>query len=133
MDVPTDAEILQAVRAEVAGARAVYLFGSVAQGESRPDSDLDIAVALDGRADPVALWEAAGRIADRLHRRVDLVDLLAAPTTLQYEIVAKGRRLFAADRTVGDYELFVMSERHDLELKRRPIIDDIYRRGRVYG
>ncbi|MDN5870928.1 MAG: nucleotidyltransferase domain-containing protein [Nitrococcus sp.] len=34
--------------------RALYLFGSRARGDHRPDSDLDVAVVLDAFADPIA-------------------------------------------------------------------------------
>ena len=47
----TDPDILAAVREELSDVRRVYLFGSRAAGNEGPDSDLDIAVVLDGPAD----------------------------------------------------------------------------------
>lgn len=67
-------DFLVALRAH--GARAAYLFGSVARGEERPDSDLDLLVAF---AHPVTLFEQLD-IAEELSRlcgrRVDLMTTL---------------------------------------------------------
>jgi hypothetical protein len=72
-------EQLQQHRNEIAeiaarhGASNVRLFGSVARGEERPDSDIDLLVALDdarGFKDYLALAEELEHL---LGRRVDLV------------------------------------------------------------
>jgi len=59
--------------AERFGVRSLALFGSIARGEARPDSDVDILVELretPGLAEYMALkfW-----LEDRLGRQVDLV------------------------------------------------------------
>lgn len=54
------------------GASHVYIFGSAATGELRPDSDIDIAVSgLPARV----YFSAASKASDILHRPADLVDL----------------------------------------------------------
>jgi len=130
----TDSDILAAVREALPGVRRVYLFGSRAVGEEWPDSDLDLAVVLDGPADPVSLWMAGEDIASRLDVDVDLIDLLAANTLLKHQIVTKGRRLFAADPMDAErYEIFILKDMMDLNEIRAPLIADIKRRGSVYG
>ena len=55
------------------GATNVRLFGSVARGEERPDSDVDLLIDLDpdrGFDDYLGLAEAFEAL---LHRRVDLL------------------------------------------------------------
>ena len=55
------------------GARNLRVFGSVARGESRPDSDLDLLVDMEnGRTllDLVGLWQD---LEEALGRRVDVV------------------------------------------------------------
>ena len=52
-----------------------WLFGSFARGEERPDSDVDIMVALDQNVH-VGLFQLSGMhldLQDLLHTRVDLV------------------------------------------------------------
>lgn len=77
-------EIIAAVRAVLPDVQAVMLFGSRADGSAREDSDLDLAVLLLGRADPVRLWEAGEIIARTLGVDVDLIDLRAASTVMQF-------------------------------------------------
>jgi predicted nucleotidyltransferase len=130
----TDSDILAAVREALPGVRRVYLFGSRAIGEEWPDSDLDLAVVLDGPADPVSLWMAGEDIASRLDVDVDLIDLLAADTLLKHQIVTTGKRLFAADPMDAErYEIFILKDMMDLNEIRAPLIADIKRRGSVYG
>ena len=55
------------------GAREVRIFGSLARGESGPDSDLDLLVRMDaGRSylDLVALWQD---LEELLGRNVDVI------------------------------------------------------------
>ena len=131
---PTDDLIVTAVRTVVPEALAIYLFGSRAQGEERPGSDLDLGVLVRGRADVVTLWERAQDIAGQLHLDVDLVDLRSASTVLQYQIVTTGRRLFAAPGLdVDRFEMFALKEMAYLNEARAGVMADIAREGRVYG
>ena len=63
---------------------AVYVFGSQASGEAGPESDLDIAVLSTGPLDQVPLWQLSGELADLVGVPVDLLDLRAASTVMQY-------------------------------------------------
>jgi predicted nucleotidyltransferase len=71
------AELQQAIERaaailKAAGADAVYLFGSVLEGDFRPDSDIDLAVV----GLPAArFFEAMGQTMLILPRPLDLVDL----------------------------------------------------------
>jgi predicted nucleotidyltransferase len=66
-------ERLADLRAVAPRVELVVMFGSVARGRSRPDSDLDVAVRCDGPADLDALYlQLAPRLATTL---LDLVDL----------------------------------------------------------
>jgi predicted nucleotidyltransferase len=55
-----------------AGAREVYLFGSIAQGRIRQGSDIDMAVS---GLPPARFFQAMGDAADLLDVPLDLVDL----------------------------------------------------------
>ena len=130
----TDSDILAAVREALPGVRRVYLFGSRAVGEEWPDSDLDLAVVLDGPADPVSLWMAGEDIASRLDVDVDLIDLLKADTVLKHQIVTNGKLLFTNDPVEAErYEIFILNDMMELNEARRPLIADIMREGRLNG
>lgn len=63
------------------GASNVRLFGSVARGEERPDSDVDLLIDFDGERGFGDYLELAEELEALLHRRVDL---LLAPSLSPY-------------------------------------------------
>lgn len=129
----TQDKIIAAVRAVLPDVQAVTLFGSRAGGVAREDSDLDLAVLLPSRADPVRLWEAGEAIARRLDVDVDLIDLRAASTVMQFQVITTGRRLFAKGAEADRYDMFILGEMTALNEARAPLIADIEREGRVHG
>lgn len=77
--------------------RFAILFGSVADGTARPNSDLDLAVSVDPRGsllDDARLLSALIDLAGR--EDLDLVVLEDAPLWMQYRIVA-GRPVYSRD------------------------------------
>lgn len=112
---------------------AVYLFGSHAQGTAGPGSDLDVVLLLPGQADPVSLWQLSGDLADIAGCPVDLVDLRAASTVMQYQILVRGQRLWAKDVQAGVFESFILSEKMALDTARAGLLSDIQADGVIYG
>lgn len=77
----------------------VYLFGSVASGDARVDSDVDLAVYPSetlSLLDEAALHE---RLARTLTSSVDLVMLNRAPLWLQFRILGEGCVVFSRDES----------------------------------
>lgn len=79
-----------------------YVFGSVARGDDRPDSDLDIGVVHTSRTsdDHAAL---ALRLAHEISRAsgfetVDLIDLEAQGPVFCHRVLCEGRRIYEGDR-----------------------------------
>ena len=115
---------------------AVYAFGSRVreQGQhARPDSDLDLAVLVEGLADPVQLFELAGSLSDLAGCAVDLVDLRAASSVMQHQILMHGQRLWASDVRAGLVEAAMMTEKLHLDEARSGLIQSVMERGVVYG
>ncbi|MCD5988037.1 nucleotidyltransferase domain-containing protein [Pseudomonas phytophila] len=125
--------ILEHVRSRLPGLLAVYIFGSQANGHANAESDLDIAVLVAGSLDPVDLWRLAGEIADIVNLPVDLIDLRTASTVMQYQIITKGRRVWAKNEAAGVFEAFVLSEKTSLDSARSGLLDDIRKKGIVHG
>lgn len=112
---------------------AIYAFGSQVLGNANAESDLDLAVLVAGYAPPLALWDAAGDLANLVGCAVDLLDLRASSTILQYQVITTGNRLFSADLDADLFECDVLSEKTDLDTARAPLLADIKATGRVYG
>ncbi|MDD2692357.1 MAG: nucleotidyltransferase domain-containing protein [Simplicispira sp.] len=130
--IPRDA-LVSTLQARVPRLLAIYAFGSRITGTARPDSDLDLAVLVAGYADPLALFDLAGDLADIAACPVDLLDLRAASTVMQYQIITTGQRWWALDVQAGLFEAAVLSEKTALDTARAGLLADIQQRGTVYG
>lgn len=133
MDKSLTARLIALVQQRLPGLLGVYGFGSRVQGGARPDSDLDMAVLVEGYADPLILWDLAGELTDVAGVAVDLLDLRAASTVMQYQIVTRGQRWWARDSQAALYEAAILSQKTDLDAARSGLLEDILRSGQVYG
>ncbi|MBI5220582.1 MAG: nucleotidyltransferase domain-containing protein [Candidatus Liptonbacteria bacterium] len=97
--------------------QAVYLFGSVAEGRERQDSDVDIAVLLSYKLTASQRFHLRTRLsadlAGQMKRRVDVVVLNDVQSVFfKYVIIKEGRLIYQRSelsraefecRTLGDY------------------------------
>ena len=125
--------LVDRLRQALPAVMAIYAFGSRVQGTAGLDSDLDLAVLLPGHADPVLLWELAGELSDVAGYPVDLVDLRAASTVMQYQVLAHGIRWWTRDFQAGMWETSMLSHKTDLDSARAPLMADIAREGRIHA
>lgn len=130
---PPAPALTHTLQARVPQLMAIYAFGSRTQGTAGPDSDLDLAVLVAGYADPLALFDLAGNLADVAGCAVDLLDLRAASTVMQYQIITTGERWWAKDAQAALFEAAVLSEKTALDTARAGLLADIQHRGTVYG
>jgi predicted nucleotidyltransferase len=81
------------------GVAYALVFGSLARGTARPDSDVDVAVALfpGGSRDARALGGLAARLTAAAGREAHVVLLDEAPAPLAYRIFRDGRVLIERD------------------------------------
>jgi predicted nucleotidyltransferase len=77
------------------------VFGSVAEGQQRPDSDLDIAVGANRALTAVEKMGIIAALAEQTGRPVDLIDLKVVAEPLLGQIVRHGRRLLGSDGEYG--------------------------------
>ncbi len=85
------------IKARVSGLRGIWLFGSLARGQQRDDSDIDLAVLTDVPIDAVALFELGLELGVKASRDVDLLDLRAVSTIMRKEVVCEGELVVAVD------------------------------------
>ncbi|MGA8163463.1 MAG: nucleotidyltransferase domain-containing protein [Waddliaceae bacterium] len=111
------------------------LFGSRANGKSRQESDVDIAVLFnpDRIPGPMEMIEMREDLSDRLRRDVDLVCLNTSSPIIGFQVLNKGKALLVKNRKLYDcYVINLLTDYCDLKRLRRPIEDSILKR-RYYG
>lgn len=120
---------------------AAYLFGSLAEGQATPHSDVDTAILLADASDPVAVGDRQLQLMGELERfadrEVDVVMLNTAPPILQHQVLASGRLLYERDRRARvDFEVRASQMYADLQpmhdFFRRALFQEI-REGRFGG
>jgi len=112
---------------------AIYAFGSQIDGHAQSHSDLDLAVLVAGYADPITLFELAGNLEDIAGCPVDLLDLRAASTVMQYRIITSGKCWWQKDSQAALYEAAILSDKTELDSARAGLLADIKSRGSIYG
>ncbi len=125
--------LVQTLRHHLPKLLALYAFGSRIQGTATAESDLDLAVLVAGYADPLTLWALADELAELAGCAVDLLDLRALSTVMQYQIITTGECWWNGDRQVALFEAAILSEKTELDTARAGLLADIQQSGRVYG
>ncbi|MBL6987944.1 MAG: nucleotidyltransferase domain-containing protein [Methylobacter sp.] len=125
--------IIAAIRAAIPQTLAIYAFGSRINGTAHSSSDLDLAVLTTGYAEPLQLWELSSDLAEITGCAVDLLDMRAASTVMQYQILQTGRRLWGEELAAGLFECFILSEKTALDTARNGLLADIQQTGKIYG
>jgi predicted nucleotidyltransferase len=105
------------------GALAAYLYGSVARGQARPDSDVDMGVLF--ATDPPATLDAPQFAIEAALERllatpVQVVALNRAPADLVHRVLRDGRLVLDRDRAARiRFEVRSRNEYFDMEPIRR--------------
>ena len=77
------------------------VFGSQARGEARPDSDLDVAIGVAGRArlSPGEVGDLVARLEQATGREVDLIVLHETAIPVAFRVFREGMEVFVRDRS----------------------------------
>jgi predicted nucleotidyltransferase len=98
-DINSDSDILR-IRQILKGyphVRLALLFGSLAKGNARKDSDLDLAIATDHPLDSRQKMQLIAELASAIGRPIDLVDFAMIGEPLLGQIIVHGRRILGDD------------------------------------
>jgi len=129
-----DRAAVEEIRRTLDGVVAVYRFGSSVSGTAHRQSDVDLAVLGQGRLAATIRFDLQERLAVRLGRNVDLVDLGSASTVMAMQVIGHGTLLFEGDPLQrGAFEDRTYSGYARLNEERREILERIAAEGTVYG
>lgn len=97
---------------------AAYLFGSVAEGVARADSDVDIALLLDESLMPESILEYRMEMIEDtkgiLKKEVDMIVMNGVSLLLQFQVIKRGCVLFEGDTEKRAlYQMKVVSMYYD--------------------
>ncbi len=95
-------KIVNKIKERVPNVLAIYIFGSFGTAHQTAESDVDIAVLMPKKMDPLTLWDTAQQIAIELNKDVDLIDLKGASTVFQNQIISTGKRIYCSDKISCD-------------------------------
>ena len=87
------------------GIKFAILFGSLATGKARSDSDIDIGIQKKHPLSAGEKAEVIGQLALITGRPVDLVDLSVAGEPILGQILKYGKRLFGSDAAYAEVSL----------------------------
>lgn len=131
---PLDEAVVAKLRERLGDLKAVYRYGSAGGIYQRTDSDLDLAVLAGHRLSFAEQCTLAAELSQLAGRNADLNDLRRLPVTLRVQIVTAGVRIYAAHAPEAEeYDSRTLSDYARLNEERRGILEDIRRRGRIYG
>lgn len=92
---------LRSVLRTFPGLELALLFGSLARGGGRPDSDVDLAVQAGQPLSAQERMDLIDAIAQAAERPVDLVDLRTAGEPTLGQVMRHGRRILGSDAAHG--------------------------------
>jgi predicted nucleotidyltransferase len=102
--------------------RLAILFGSLAGGSATPDSDLDLAILMDGPLSAETKMELIGDLSQATGRPVDLIDLRVVGEPLLGQILKHGIRLLGLDGVYAHFLRRHLFEEADFMPYRRRIL-----------
>ena len=121
LDAGHTAAILEMLGARF-GADAVWFFGSQARGQETSQSDIDVAVLFQTRLTPLERIDFQADLAERLGKRVDLVDLDSASPVLAMQVLRHGQLVLDHNRRWRlAFATLLPSRYEDLRIVRAPV------------
>lgn len=112
----------------------IVLFGSTVSGNTRKESDIDIAFLTDNnKLNKYDLFMIAQELAVKLDRDIDLIDLNQASTVFQAQIVQTGKTIYCTDEQKKDeFEIKALKMYAKLNEERSEILKKIDESGTIY-
>jgi predicted nucleotidyltransferase len=126
-------QIVTLLHDKIPNLQALYLFGSQSDKSAGRGSDVDIAYLSQDSLSALERWEISQKLASRLLKDVDLIDLKETNTIFRFQIVSTGERMYGGGYEMEMFEMLAYSFYLRFQEERRSIVDAIKRDGSVLG
>ncbi len=133
LDVSNKQIIIDMLKKEIPKLKALYIFGSYADGTATDTSDIDIAYLTTEALTPTQRWDISQKLAILLSRDIDLIELTETNTIFRYQILSKGIRIYGEGYDVENFETLAYSFYLRFQEERKPIVDEILKNRSVFG
>ena len=125
---------VELIRTRVPGLVSIHLFGSVARRDETLKSDVDLAFLATLPLPALARWDLQQDHTVTLHQDVDLLDLRGSSTVMRVRVLEDSELLLDIDPTArAVFEATALGAYARLNFERRYILEDVRRRGQIYG
>jgi len=126
--------IISELREQLEHLEGVYLFGSRQRGDSGEGSDWDFAFLSREEYTEEIIWNIKSAIEAKYDVNIDLIDLYKSNTILQIEVIKSGEPVYVGDiHKIREFEFLALSYYQKLNEERAEILEDIKKRGNIYG
>ncbi len=126
--------VIDLLQTNIPDIKIIYLFGSRASNDQHALSDWDFAYKREKSSGSLEVWNLKNQLSADLSVDVDLIDLDRVGTTLQFQVISHGRVIWQHnEQHTWYYEALVLSAYQKLNEERKEILEDIAKRGSVYG
>jgi uncharacterized protein len=129
-------KVIALITAHIPSVKAIYLFGSQADGSASATSDVDLAflTPFECITPPLEVYKLKSKIELALRKDVDLVHLNKASTVFQFQITTTGMHLYVKNtHKILEYEALVLSMYQRLQQERKQILNQVIDSGKVYA
>ncbi|MBF0165205.1 MAG: hypothetical protein HQM01_12020 [Magnetococcales bacterium] len=118
-EIFNQALLISRIQAALPSVIAIYALGErIEKGSGTLGVPLELAILMEGEAEPLALWSLSKELSTIAHCRVELLDLRVSAIPLQYQVVTTAERWWSSNPRAGLFECFVLSEKSALDESR---------------
>lgn len=129
-------KIIQNVRHFFPDVYAIYLFGSYSKQNASHDSDIDLAFFGPNPYTKEQILQLSLFLASQFNKDFDCIDLKNTNTAFATHIIDSGKLIYGFEENKNEiisFEITLMSMYANLNEERKDIIDDVLKRGSIYG